>query len=79
MTFEDSGLGLDYPDALKSSLVIVDTDQIEFENFKLNLDDFRCLVEENEAIGLIAYEMGLHKWLLLSQFAEEKKTRTNLK
>ena len=52
LTFEDSGLGLDYPDALKSSLVIVDTDQIEFENFKLNLDDFRCLVEENEAIGL---------------------------
>jgi dsRNA-specific ribonuclease len=39
----------------------------------------KIAIVKNEAIGLIAYEMGLHKWLLLSQFAEEKKTRTNLK
>ncbi len=34
---------------------------------------------KNEAIGRIAYEMGLHKWFILSRHAEEKQTRTNLK
>lgn len=34
---------------------------------------------KNEAIGKIALEMGLNKWLILSRNAEEKKTRTNLK
>lgn len=34
---------------------------------------------KNEAIGRIAYDMRLHKWLILSRNAEEKKTRTNLK
>jgi dsRNA-specific ribonuclease len=34
---------------------------------------------KNEAIGRIAYEMRLHRWLILSRNAEEKKTRTNLK
>ena len=34
---------------------------------------------KNEAIGKIALEMGLHKWLILSRNAEEKKTRINLK
>ena len=34
---------------------------------------------KNEAIGKIAYEMGLHKWLILSKHAESKQTRTNLK
>jgi dsRNA-specific ribonuclease len=34
---------------------------------------------KNEAIGRIAYEMGLHKWFILSKSAEEKQTRTNLK
>ena len=34
---------------------------------------------KNEAIGKIALEMGLHKWLILSKHAEEKKIRTNLK
>ena len=34
---------------------------------------------KNEAIGKIALEMGLHKWLILSRNAEEKKIRTNLK
>ena len=34
---------------------------------------------KNEHIGLLAYEMRLHNWILLSSHAEEKKTRTNLK
>jgi dsRNA-specific ribonuclease len=34
---------------------------------------------KNESIGKIAYEMGLHKWFILSKQTEEKKTRTNLK
>ena len=34
---------------------------------------------KNEAIGKIALEMGLNKWLILSKHAEEKKIRTNLK
>ena len=34
---------------------------------------------KNEAIGRIAYEMGLHKWFILSKTAEEKQTRTNMK
>ena len=34
---------------------------------------------KNEAIGRIAYEMGLHKWIILSKNAEHKQIRTNLK
>ena len=34
---------------------------------------------KNEAIGKMAYEMGLHKWFILSKHAEAKQTRTNLK
>ena len=34
---------------------------------------------KNEAIGRIAYEMGLHKWYILSKNAEAKQTRTNMK
>ena len=34
---------------------------------------------KNEHIGKLAYEMRLHKWLLLSRHAEEKNTRVNLK
>ena len=34
---------------------------------------------KNESIGKIAYDMGLHKWLVLSKHAEAKQTRTNLK
>jgi dsRNA-specific ribonuclease len=34
---------------------------------------------KNESIGKIAYDMGLHKWLILSKHAETKQTRTNLK
>ena len=39
----------------------------------------KIAIVKNEAIGRIAYEMGLHKWLILSKHAEEKKIRTNLK
>lgn len=39
----------------------------------------KIAIVKNEAIGRIAYEMGLHKWLIMSRNAEEKKTRTNLK
>ena len=34
---------------------------------------------KNEAIGKLAYEMKINKWLIMSKHAEEKKTRTNLK
>jgi dsRNA-specific ribonuclease len=34
---------------------------------------------KNESIGKMAYEMGLHKWFILSKHAETKQTRVNLK
>lgn len=34
---------------------------------------------KNESIGRMAYEMGLHEWLIISKNAEQKQTRTNLK
>ena len=34
---------------------------------------------KNESIGRIAYEMGLHHWIILSKHAESKQIRTNLK
>jgi len=34
---------------------------------------------KNEAIGRLAYEMGLHRWYIISKHAEEKKIRTNHK
>ena len=34
---------------------------------------------KNESIGKMAYEMGMHKWLVLSKHAEGKQIRTNLK
>jgi dsRNA-specific ribonuclease len=34
---------------------------------------------KNEAIGRLALEMGLHKWVVLSKNAESKQIRTNLK
>jgi ribonuclease-3 len=43
------------------------------------LTDKKIALVKNESIGKIAYEMGLHKWLVLSKHAELKKTRTNLK
>ena len=39
----------------------------------------KIAIVKNEAIGRIALEMGLHKWLIISKHAEEKKIRTNLK
>lgn len=39
----------------------------------------KIAIVKNEAIGKIAYEMGLHKWYIISKHAEEKKIRTNLK
>lgn len=36
-------------------------------------------VVKNETIGKFAYEMGLHKWFIISKHAEDKKIRTNLK
>jgi dsRNA-specific ribonuclease len=39
----------------------------------------KIAIVKNEAIGRIALEMGLHKWLILSKHAEEKKIRMNLK
>jgi len=36
-------------------------------------------IVKNEAIGRIAFEMHLNKWLILSKHAEEKKIRNNLK
>jgi dsRNA-specific ribonuclease len=45
------------------------------EGFKT---DKKIALVKNEAIGKIALEMGLHKWLILSRNAEDKKTRTNL-
>jgi len=34
---------------------------------------------KNEAIGKMAYDMGLHRHYIISKHAEEKNTRTNLK
>ena len=34
---------------------------------------------KNESIGKLAYEMGLHKWYIISKHAEEKKIRQILK
>jgi len=39
----------------------------------------KIAIVKNEAIGRIAYEMNLHKWLILSKHAEDKNIRTNLK
>lgn len=43
------------------------------------LTEKKIAIVKNEAIGRIAYEMGLQKWLILSKNAEEKKIRNNLK
>lgn len=39
----------------------------------------KIVLVKNESIGKIAYEMGLHKWLIMSKHTESKQTRTNLK
>ena len=43
------------------------------------MTDTKIALVKNESIGRIAYEMGLHKWFILSKHAESKNTRTNLK
>lgn len=43
------------------------------------MTDKKIAIVNNESIGKIAYEMGLHKWLIISKHAEEKKIRTNFK
>ena len=39
----------------------------------------KIAIVKNEAIGKIALEMGLHKWLILSRNAEEKKNENKFK
>jgi len=39
----------------------------------------KIAIVKNEAIGKIAYDMNINKWLILSKHAEDKKIRTNLK
>ena len=39
----------------------------------------KIAIVKNESIGKLAYEMGLHRWFIISKHAEEKHTRTNLK
>jgi dsRNA-specific ribonuclease len=39
----------------------------------------KIAIVKNEHIGKLAYDMHLNNWLIISQHAEEKKTRTNLK
>ena len=39
----------------------------------------KIAIVKNEAIGKIAQEMGLQRWILLSKHAEEKNIRNNLK
>jgi dsRNA-specific ribonuclease len=39
----------------------------------------KIAIVKNEAIGKIALEMGLNRWLIISKNAEDKKIRTNLK
>ena len=43
------------------------------------MTDKKIAIVKNEAIGKLALEMGLHKWLIISKHAEEKNIRTNLK
>ena len=43
------------------------------------MTDMKIALVKNEHIGKIAHEMGLHKWFIISKFAEEKGARTNLK
>lgn len=39
----------------------------------------KIAIVKNEAIGKVAFEMGIQNWLILSKHAEEKKIRFNLK
>ena len=39
----------------------------------------KIAIVKNEHIGKLAYDMGLHKWFIISRHAEEKNIRINLK
>jgi len=43
------------------------------------LTDKKIALVKNESIGRMAFEMGLHRWLIISKHAETKQIRTNLK
>jgi dsRNA-specific ribonuclease len=43
------------------------------------MTDKKIDIVKNESIGKIAYEMGLHKWLIISKRSEEKNLRNNFK
>jgi dsRNA-specific ribonuclease len=47
--------------------------------FVIVMTEKKIALVKNESIGRIAFEMGLHKWIVLSKQTEEKQTRTNLK
>lgn len=53
LAFESSGLGLDYPLALETSMVIIDTDQIEFGDIKVDLDDLRDSIKDDESLDAV--------------------------
>lgn len=54
-----------------------------YRRFPLENEGFmtekKIALVKNEAIGKVAYEMGLHKWFILSKQTEEKQMRYNFK
>jgi hypothetical protein len=73
LTFEDSGLGLEYPLALKSSLVIVDTDQITFQDDDIDLDDLQEKINEMDSIDFLTKKTlsNLIRSLKVSEIIDE--------
>lgn len=49
LTFEDSGLGLSYPQSLNSSIAIIDVDSIEFEDEIIDLEGFHESIRDGGA------------------------------
>lgn len=49
LIFEDSGLGLSYPQSLNSSIVIIDVDTIEFMDEAIDLDGFQESIRDGGA------------------------------
>ena len=70
---------MDSSSTLESSLADLSESTIgeTSKRFPKNNEGFmtekKIAIVKNEAIGKIALEMGLHKWLILSRNAEEKK------
>ncbi len=50
LTFEDSGLGLNYPQSLNSSIAIIDIDLIEFEDEIIDLEGFHESIRDGDAM-----------------------------